>query len=541
MIQLLMAIQFALHQPEQQVDWILFNGIIYTVDSNFSVVEAMAIDDGKIVATGTSASILATYKGTELTDLQGKPVFPGFIDPHCHFLYYGIEQSYAQLYNTKSFAEVLQILTKHDASITGGWIIGRGWDQNDWPDSKFPDCKELDKLFPSTPVYLIRIDGHAALANTVALQQAGINAETKVPGGVVEVQGTHCTGILIDNAMLAIEKILPVNDPAFQKNALLLAQEKCFATGLTSVHDAGLDPWQINLIKTLQNDDLLRMRIYAMVNWSDSNYQYYFERGMQKTDYLNVRSFKCYADGALGSRGAALLQEYTDDPGNKGLLFASYDSLQSIAKKIYGTGFQMCTHAIGDAANRLVLDVYGSVLHAQNAYRWRIEHCQVVTPMDQVKFWKYSVIPSIQATHATSDMYWAEKRLGSERIQYAYAYKSLLSKNKILANGSDFPVEQVNPLLGFYAAISRKDLIGYPTEGFQVQEALNKSEALRAMTIWAAYAAFEDTEKGSLEKGKYADFVILDDDIMTMKTSAIPDVKVIMTVVDGEKVYVHTP
>ncbi|MBC8047248.1 MAG: amidohydrolase, partial [Fimbriimonadaceae bacterium] len=491
----------------------------------------------KVLETGTDSIILLKYTSDKITDLEGKPVYPGFIDPHCHFLNYGIGQSYSQLYDTKSFEEVIEILKKHNTSKTSGWIIGRGWDQNDWAIKNFPDCKKLDELFPDIPVCLLRIDGHAALANSKALELAGISAQTKINGGIVKVEGEKCTGLLIDNAMQPLLNILPIKQKAFQQNSLVLAQQNCFAVGLTSVHDTGLDPWQINLINNLQIDQQLKMRMNVMISWSDSNYNYFYDRGKIKTDYLNVRSFKCYADGALGSRGAALLEEYTDDPGNKGLLFFSYDSLQGIAKKIYGMNFQMCTHAIGDAANRQVLDVYASVLIKKNNFRWRIEHCQIVHPLDLVKFWTYTIIPSVQATHATSDMYWADERLGEERIKSAYAYKELMRRNFMIANGSDFPVENINPLYGFYAAVARKDLKGFPADGFQMENALTKQQALKAMTIWAAYAAFEENEKGSLEKNKFADFVVLDEDIMTMKSDKIPEVKVEMTVIDGEIVY----
>ncbi|MFN0276809.1 MAG: amidohydrolase [Chitinophagales bacterium] len=537
MIHFLITLTILSSTPKIEVDWVLYNGTIYTVDASFSSVQAMAINDGKILATGNSESILERYTSEKVTDLEGKAVYPGFIDAHCHFLYYGVEKSFAMLDGTKSFEEVIDLVKKHDPAKTGGWIIGRGWDQNDWGVKEFPDCRILDELFPETPVFLTRIDGHAGLANSKALELAGINAATKIDGGVITVSGEKCTGLLIDNAMTPVQDILPIKEKEFQKNALLLAQKDAVKVGLTGVHDAGVEPWQIELIDEMQKKEKLKMRIYAMVSWSDSNYQYFFDKGKIKTERLNVRSFKCYADGALGSRGAALLEDYSDEPGNKGLLFSTFDSLQGIARRIYGLGFQMCTHAIGDAANRQALDIYGGILFKQNDYRWRIEHCQVVNPNDFVKFWKYSVIASVQPTHATSDMYWADERLGGTRVKTAYAYKDLLRRNNFLAIGSDFPVESVNPLYGFYASVARKDLQGFPPEGFQKENALTREEALRGMTIWAAFAAFEENEKGSLEKGKFADFVILDDDIMHIKAERIPETKVLMTVINGEVVF----
>ena len=526
-------------QPDTaiEVDWILTNGKIYTVDSAFSIVEAMAIDDGRIVETGSTKNILSKYTAYTVTDLEKKSVYPGFIDAHCHFLNYGIEQSYTLLYDTKSYLDVVEKIKKHVVSKTGGWVIGRGWDQNDWEIKEFPDNKPLNELFPNTPVYLMRVDGHAAIANARALELAGINEHTVIAGGIVEVKNGKCTGILIDNAMTLIEKKLPVKSKTFIQNALMTAQDSCFSKGLTSVHEAGLDAWEISNMRTLTDAGVIKMRIYAMINPGEKNFDFIRANGIIHTDYFHVNAFKYYADGALGSRGAALLNFYSDDPSNKGLIFYSYDSLLQEAQKVYDLGFQMCTHAIGDSANRLVLNVYGEILKQPNDYRWRIEHCQVVETSDVKKFKQYSIIPSVQPTHATSDMEWADERLGADRIKYAYAYKTLLKQNNLVANGSDFPVESINPLFGFYAAVTRKDQKGNPTAGFQKENALTRTEALKGMTIWAAYAAFEENEKGSLEAGKFADFVILDKDIMTIPENELFKPKVLSTVVGGQVIY----
>lgn len=534
---LLLLLSFSQPDTSIEVDWILTNGKIYTVDSAFSIVEAMAIDDGRIVETGSTKNILSKYTAYTVTDLEKKSVYPGFIDAHCHFLNYGIEQSYTLLYGTKSYLEVVEKIKKHVVSKTGGWVIGRGWDQNDWEIKEFPDNKPLNELFPNTPVYLMRVDGHAAIANARALELAGINEHTVIAGGIVEVKNGKCTGILIDNAMTLIEKKLPVKSKTFIQNALMTAQDSCFSKGLTSVHEAGLDAWEISNMRTLTDAGVVKMRIYAMINPGEKNFDFVRANGAIKTDYFHVNAFKYYADGALGSRGAALLNYYSDDPSNKGLIFYSYDSLLQEAQKVYDLGFQMCTHAIGDSANRLVLNVYGAILKQPNDYRWRIEHCQVVETSDVKKFKQYSIIPSVQPTHATSDMEWADERLGADRIKYAYAYKNLLKQNNLVANGSDFPVESINPLFGFYAAVTRKDQKGNPTAGFQKENALTRTEALKGMTIWAAYAAFEENEKGSLEAGKFADFVILDKDIMTIPENELFQPKVLLTVVGGQIVY----
>ncbi|MBP9190306.1 MAG: amidohydrolase [Chitinophagales bacterium] len=519
------------------VDFILYNGKIYTVDESFSIQTAVAINGDKIVATGNDAEIQQLYSAKNTIDLKGKSVYPGFIDAHCHFLGYGRNLMYSNLRNASSFDEILERLKTFDPTATNGWIIGRGWDQNLWTEKVFPDCKVLDSLFPNNPVYLIRIDGHAVLANTYALNLAGINNATNVNGGLVVTENNKCTGLLIDNAITPLQNLLPVNDPAFIQTALLRAQDSCFSVGLTSVQDAGLEKIEIDEIQHLQDAEKLKMRIYAMLSSKKETLDYYFSRDQIHTDYLFIGAVKYYMDGALGSRGAALLEPYSDDPDNSGLLFYTYDSLKAAAEIVHEMNYQMCTHAIGDAANRMVLNVYADVLLSTNDRRWRIEHCQIVNPDDLEIFKKYDIIPSIQTTHATSDMYWAEERLGATRIHDAYAYKSLLQQNGWLANGSDFPVEYINPLFGFYAAVARKDQNGYPENGFQKGEALTRKEALQATTIWAAKAAWEDYEKGSIEAGKFADLVILENDIMQIPEEEIFNTKVLMTISGGKIVY----
>lgn len=531
----------------EQADLIVHNATIYTVDEIFSVAEAMAIRDGKIIAIGPEREILNKYSAKEKIDAMRRPVYPGFIDAHCHFLGYGESLQKVDLTGTKSFEEVLERVIDFSNNFpvksanpepVEGWITGRGWDQNDWEVKQFPDKTILDSLFPQTPVFLKRIDGHAALANTEALQRAGISASTVIPGGIIEIKNNEPTGILIDNAVDFVEKKIPVFSKEQKIKALAEAQQNCFAAGLTTVSDAGLFLNDVFLIDELQKSGRLKMRVYAMLDGNNpDSLKKYLEIKPFKTERLNVRAFKLYADGSLGSRGALLLEEYSDKPGHYGLPINTREYLMETAKMLNERGFQMCTHAIGDSANRMMLNIYAEVLKGTNDKRWRIEHCQVVHPDDLKKFSEYNIIPSVQPTHATSDMYWAEERLGKERVKKAYAYKELFEQNRMIALGTDFPVENISPLKTFYAAVFRKDEKGYPEEGFQIKDALTREEALRGITIFAAIAGFEENEKGSLEPGKFADFVILDTDIMSAAPEQVLRVKVLNTYINGEKVF----
>jgi len=522
---------------KEETDLIIHNATIYTVDNTFSKAAAMAVKDGKIIAIGAEREILNKYKAKEAIDAGTRPVYPGFIDAHCHFLGYGLSLQQVDLVGTKSFDEVIEKVVVFSKNNTSVWITGRGWDQNDWEVKEFPNKEKLDSLFPNTPVFLKRIDGHAALINSEALTRAGITAETKTDGGIIEVKNGELTGILIDNAIDLVSSRFPPPSKEQITKAFQNAEKDCFAVGLTTVDDAGLDKEIIDLIDSLHREGLLKMRIYAMINPARENLDYYSENGQLKTDRLNVRSFKFYADGALGSRGACLIEPYSDEPGNSGLLLNDAEYLKQMAQKIYDMEFQMNTHCIGDSANRLMLDIYGEILKGTNDKRWRIEHAQVIHPTDFEKFARYNIIPSVQPTHATSDMYWAEDRLGPERVKGAYAYKQLLEQNGMIALGTDFPVEDIKPLNTFYAAVSRKDNRSFPEGGYQIENALTREEALRGMTIWAAIANFEENEKGSLEVGKFADFVILDGDIMKTPLDKIQNIKVVSAFVNGEEVH----
>ncbi len=518
-------------------DLIVHNANIYTVDNQFSTASAFAIKDGLFLEIGKNVDILNKYKSTKIINANSKPIYPGFYDPHSHFFNYAQTLGQADLVGTKSFDEIIQRLKLFNTkSANNQWVIGRGWDQNDWPVKQFPNKVLLDKAFPKKPVALVRIDGHAMVLNSEALKLANITATTKVEGGLVELKNGEPTGILVDNAMDLAQNVIPKPTKAALTKMLKTAEKDCFKLGLTTVSDAGINKSDIELIDELQKKGEIKIRDYAMVSLSEENLAFYLKTKPYKTNRLNVRSFKIYGDGALGSRGACLLKPYADS-STSGFLITSIKDLETSIFSIYNSDFQANTHCIGDSANRLILDIYGKHLIGKNDRRWRIEHAQVVDKNDVPKFGKYSIIPSIQATHATSDMYWAGNRLGAERVKTAYAFKELLEQNGMVANGSDFPVEALNPLFGFHSAVTRQDANNFPENGYQMENAITREQALRAMTIWAAYANFEEKERGSIEAGKMADFVILEADLMKIDNTKLRNVKVLSTFVAGEKVF----
>ncbi|HWZ16954.1 MAG TPA: amidohydrolase [Mucilaginibacter sp.] len=537
LLPLLILFAFACKQKEFNADLLVKNAVVYTVDSSFSVASAFVVTGGKIVAVGKADALEEKYTAREVIDAEGKAVYPGFIDAHAHFYNYGLGLQEVNLNNTKGWRDVLDSVNVYARRNPEGWIIGRGWDQNKWKTKQFPNKSKLDSLFPVRPVILTRIDGHALIANQAALTLAGVKPGQTIAGGEIETINGKLTGMMVDNAQDLVRHKIPAPNDQMVQSAFLDAQANCFAVGLTTVDDCGLPYTMINTIVQLQHKGELKMRMYVMLSDNSDNYDYLFKRGVYKTPLLDVRAFKVYADGALGSRGACLLQPYADQKNWRGFLLSSQKHFEDVAKKLAEKGFQMCTHAIGDSANRVMLKIYASVLKGKNDRRWRIEHAQILSPDDIKYFGAYNIIPSVQPTHATSDMYWAGARLGNKRLKSAYVYKQLLEQNGWLPLGTDFPVENINPVYSFYAAVERKDLKGYPNGGFQPENALNREQALRGITIWAARANFEEKEKGSIEPGKYADFVILDKDIMKINGADMPQVKVLKTYINGEKVY----
>jgi len=525
-----------LNSCQKKVDLVVHNATAYTLGKNVNRVSAFVVDKGKFIAVG-GEELVDQYSAKKVLDLQKLPVYPGFIDSHCHFLGLGLSLQQVDLVGTKSFEEVLDRVKKFSQKNELEAIVGRGWDQNDWEDQSLPTKSTLDELFPETPVALRRIDGHALLVNQKALDLAGIDKNTEVPGGtIIKDKKGELTGVLVDAPMKLVSDILPKPSTENKIQALKEAEKIGFENGLTTVSIAGMDKEDIYLIDSLQKAGVLKMRVYAMVSNTPENVDHFLSRGPIKTDNLNVRSFKVYADGALGSRGAALKESYTDLANHLGEFITPKDSLEKLAYKLATTPFQMNTHAIGDAANHVVLEAYNKALVFSDDPRWRIEHAQIIDTTD-LKLFNRKIIPSVQPTHATSDMYWAEDRLGKNRLAGAYANKALLGRSGRIALGTDFPVEQVSPILTFYSAVARQDLEEYPEQGYLPENKLSRMEALSGMTLWGAYANFEENQKGSIEVGKVADFVILDRDILSVSENRIPKARIVATLLNGNIVY----
>ena len=532
---LLLFLLILLSSCSEKVDLIVHNANIYNLNSSLDKTSSFAVKDGKFIYIGND-EILSKYSSTNIINAQGLPIYPGFIDSHAHFFDLGYYLNQVDLKNTNSLKEVIERVMSFDSENKSEFLIGRGWDQNDWINKEFPDNLLLNKEFPDKAVVLRRIDGHAYLVNDFALELAGIDNLTDVEGGEFIKKNGKLTGVLIDNAMRYIDEIIPEPTEEQSVKALLSAQDLAFENGLTTISDAGLTKSQIDLIDELQNDGILKIRIYAMIENEPKTLKYYLDSGPYKTDRLNVRSVKVYADGALGSRGALMINDYSDRKGFKGIIRTPIDSIQNLAFKLAGTGFQMNTHAIGDDANRIVIKAYRDALFDYRDPRWRIEHAQVVSE-DDFEFFNSKIIPSVQPTHATSDMYWLNDRIGPKRAKNAYAYKRLLEKSGVIAFGTDFPVEDISPIMTFYSAVARKDLSGYPEGGFQIENALGRIDAILAMTISGAYANFEEEEKGSIEIGKFADFIILDNDLIESDENRIPYTNIVATFLNGELVF----
>ena len=531
---LLIFLPLLLTSCTEKVDLILYNAEVFTSNDSSQLATSFAVKDGKFVYVGDD-SVISNYSSSNIINAEGLPVYAGFIDSHAHFYNLGFFNDQVDIKGTKSFEEIVQRVKDYDKLNNKKFIIGRGWDQNDWKNKSFPTNELLNEAFPDKAVVLRRIDGHAYIVNNYALSIAGIDESSKLDGGEFIKSRGKLTGVLIDNAMRLIDDVIPAPTREESIKALLSAQDLAFENGLTTVSEAGISRKQIELIDSLQKSGILKIKIYAMIE-NGPDVDYYISQGPYKTDRLNVRSVKVYADGALGSRGASMINEYSDKKGYYGIIRTPIDSIKSLAFKLAGTNFQMNTHAIGDNANRVVLNAYRDALFNYRDPRWRVEHAQVLSEGD-IELFNPKIIPSVQPTHATSDMYWLYDRIGKKRAEHAYAFQDLLEKSTVIAFGTDFPVEDISPMMTFYSATVRKDKDGYPEDGFQTENIMNRVDALKAMTIFGAYANFEENEKGSIEIGKDADFIILDNDILRSPESSIPNTNVVATFINGELVF----
>jgi predicted amidohydrolase YtcJ len=533
---------------QEAADVLLYNGRIYTM-AEPARAEAMAIRGDRIVAVGSTAELRRRFRARTEIDLGGRTVLPGLIDAHAHLMGQGVSMLQADLVGANSKEEILDRLRRFAQSRPpGSWILGRGWDQNRWPEKAFPTAEDLDRLFPDRPVWLRRIDGHAAWANSKAMELAGVSVQTPDPEGgrILRYPDGRPTGVFIDRAMALVERFIPPPSEEDLERALELAIGECLRYGITSVHDAGVDRRTIERYRRFIDEGRFPLRVYALIGGVGETLEYFCRQGPllgYGGNRLTVRAVKLYADGALGSRGAALLEDYSDEPGNRGLLIVSADSLARQVERVMACGFQVAIHAIGDRGNRAALDAIARAIECtgRRDLRPRIEHAQIVALEDIPRFRQLGVIASMQPIHATSDMYWAEARVGPERIRGGYAWRRFLDAGVVLAAGSDFPVEPVNPFLGLYAAVTRQDRSGWPPGGWYPDQRLRLQEAVRAFTLGAAYAAFEEDLKGSLEPGKLADFIVLDRDIFAVPERDIADVRVLETWLGGERVYRAEP
>lgn len=524
---------------KEKADLILINAKVYTVDSIFSVKSAIAIKNGVILKAGSDDQILREYTSSNIEDLKGMALYPGFYDAHCHLFGLGRTLSRVDLRGAASFEEILERLKRRYDEFMPAALAGDGWDQNLWSNKEFPDNSKLNELFPNIPVVLSRIDFHAVIVNDAAIKILGIRpGDASIPPGEAIVKGGRFTGVFLENTADRFKDVLPEPDRAESNAILMAAQRECFKHGLTSISHAGESLEIIEIMEELYNSDSLKIRTDIWLTPTDENLDRFtkpFNNGK-----MRVGTIKLYVDGALGSRGALLLMPYSDMPGVKGIRVISDSEFERLCSWAYDHGFQVATHCIGDGANREALKMYSKFLKEGEDRRWRIEHSQIVAPQDLHMFGKYSIVPSIQPTHATSDMLWATDRLG-DRIANAYIYKQLLDENGWLPSGTDFPIEEVSPVYTFFAAVFRKNREFIPQEGFNTENALSREEALRSMTIWAAKASFDEKKKGSIETGKYADFVVLDTDIMTADERGVLGAKVVSTYLGGEKVYSLLP
>lgn len=527
-------------------DLVVTNARVYTADDARPLVEAFAVRGGRVVFTGSAREAKAlTGANTRVVDAGGRTVIPGMVDGHAHFAGLAQKLRSVDLVGTKSLTEVIErVVERAKRTPKGSWIIGRGWDQNAWGNTAFPTHEALSAAAPDHPVILERVDGHAAYVNAAAMQLAGLTATTKDPSGgkIIRDAKGNPTGVLIDRASNLVESKVPPLSRDEMRAALKDAVARMHSLGLVGMHDAGASRENIDLFEAMAQQGDLNLRLYVMIGDDAKALEHYFQVGPRSALYdgqVWVRAVKLYADGAMGSRGAALLEPYSDDPNNNGLLLSAPAHIEDVAKRGLAAGFQINTHAIGDRGNRVVLDAYEKALNARPAadHRFRVEHAQILHQDDIPRFAQLGVIPSMQASHQTSDMYWIGKRLGPTRLYGAYAWQSLLQTGVVIPNGSDFPVEEVNPLISFHASIARQDARDWPAGGWYPEQRMSREDALRSMTLWPAYAGFQEQAMGSITPGKYADFVVLDQDIMRVPASLVLNTRVLETWVGGKRVF----
>ncbi|MBI5463931.1 MAG: amidohydrolase [Ignavibacteriales bacterium] len=565
---IIVAVYLFLEFIPQKADTIFVNANIRTMDAKTPSAQAMAVRGDRIVGIGTNDDVRRKFRSSSVVDLEKRTVFPGLIDAHAHLLSLGLARMTVDLLGARTEEEAASRAKEKIAnSAPGQWIRGRGWDQNPWPGKKFPSHRSLDKFSKNNPIVFSRVDGHALWVNSRAMEMAGVTKDTKEPeGGKIIRDGRgYPTGVFVDNAKELITQVIPLLSESEAREAVSIASQECLGLGLTTVHDMGVDTFEIALYKKMIDTGELNLRIYAAIGGAGETWNEYKMSGPlvgYGRNHLTVRAMKLYVDGALGSRGAALIEPYSDDPTNRGLTVTSEKEFQSLTDEALAHGFQVCTHAIGDRGNHMALDAYEKAMRVfkHSDLRLRVEHAQVLSPEDIPRFRRLEVIPSMQPTHCTSDMYWAEARLGSKRVRGAYAWRSLRNTGVIIPGGSDFPVEQPNPILGIYAACTRQDLQGKPRNasdaaqqfqlspdgiadstdfegGWYVKERMTRDEALSSFTTWAAFAGFEEAIKGSLSRGKLADFIILSQDIGRVPNGELPSTVVLETYVGGKRVY----